>query len=348
MKRKRRSFGLRIGLSVAAVWLLSGCDKIEPGAFTAVEKATFTPAQTAIATLRETDQWYEAVGTIRPRVESNISAQVTAQILSVDVTPGTRVRKNQILVTLDSRQYASRLDAAKQSAIAARAELTRARSDHDRVRKYFASEAATAQEMERAQEALTRARAGLRRSQEQVREAETAFGYTTVRAPQDGEVLQRLVEPGDLALPGKALLVVQTEGALRLETRVREGLIGKIRPGNTLPVVVDSLELRTEARVEEIVPYADPRSRTFLVKAALPDTDALFPGMYGKMLIPVAENRVVLIPSNAVRRVGQLELVDVQVNGQWERRMIQTGRTVDDKVEVLSGLEGDETIGLME
>jgi RND family efflux transporter MFP subunit len=281
-------------------------------------------------------------------VESKISAQVTAQVLTVEVTPGTRVRKNQVLVTLDSRQYASRLDAAKQSAVAARAELTRARADHDRVRKYFASEAATAQEMERAQEALTRAQAGLRRAEEQVREAGTSFGYTTVRAPQDGEVLQRLVEPGDLALPGKALLVVQTEGALRLETRVREGLIGKIGPGRTLPVVVDSLGLRTEARVEEVVPYADPRSRTFLVKAALPEMDALYPGMYGKMLIPVAEKEVVMIPSRAVRRVGQLELVNVQVDGHWQRRMIQTGRTLDDNVEILSGLEGNETIGLNE
>lgn len=304
------------------------------------------PARIVQAARKTVTEWYEAVGTIRPRVESRISAQVTAQVLAVNVTPGTRVQKDQVLITLDSRQFASRLDAAKQTAVAARAELTRAQSEYDRIKKYLAAEAATAQEMERAQESLTRARAGLRRAEEQVREARTALGYTTLRAPQDGEVLQRLVEPGDLALPGKALLVLQTEGALRLESRVREGLIRKVSPGHTLPVVVDALELRTEALVEEIVPYADPRSRTFLVKAALPDTTALFPGMYGKMLIPVTENQVVMIPRRAVRRIGQLELVDVQTGDRWQRRLIQTGQSMDDQVEVLSGLEGHETIGL--
>jgi RND family efflux transporter MFP subunit len=306
------------------------------------------PLQTVQATRQLITEWYEAVGTIRPRVESVISAQITAQILQVKANPGMRIQKDQILMTLDSRQYTSRLDAARQAAVAARAELTRAQSDYDRTRKYFASEAATAQEMERAQEALTRARAGLRQVEEQVREAETALGYTTIRAAQNGEILQRLVEPGDLALPGKALLIVQTEGALRLEARVREGLIGKATPGRTLPVVVEALNLRTKALVEEIVPYADPRSRTFLVKAALPETAELFPGMYGKMLIPVSENQVVMIPRKAVRRVGQLELTTVQEGDRWQRRMIQTGRTLGDQVEVLSGLDGHETIGLNE
>ena len=306
------------------------------------------PLQTVQATLQSITEWYQAVGTIRPRVESVISAQITAQILQVKANPGMRIQKDQILMTLDSRQYTSRLNAARQAAVAARAELTRAQSDFDRTRKYVASEAATAQDLERAQEALTRARAGLRQVEEQVREAETALGYTTIRASQNGEVLRRLVEPGDLALPGKALLIVQTEGALRLEARVREGLIAKVTPGHTLPVVVDALNLRTEALVEEIVPYADPRSRTFLVKAALPETAELFPGMYGKLLIPVSENQVVMIPRKAVRRVGQLELTTVQEGDHWQRRMIQTGRTLGDQVEILSGLDGHETIGLNE
>lgn len=312
------------------------------------DRVSAPPSQTVTATRQTITEWYEAVGTIRPRVESVISAQITAQILQIKASPGMRIQKDQILMTLDSRQYTSRLDAAKQSAVAARAVLTRAQSDYDRTRKYFAAEAATAQEMERAQEALTRARAGLRQVEEQVREAQTALGYTTIRASQNGEVLQRMVEPGDLALPGKALLVVQTEGTLRLEVRVREGLIGKVTPGRSLPVVVDALDLQTEALVEEIVPYADPRSRTFLVKAALPKTAELFPGMYGKMLIPVRENQVVMIPRKAVRRVGQLELAAVQTDGRWQRRMIQTGQMIGDKVEVLSGLDGHETIGLNE
>ena len=83
-------------------------------------------------------------------------------------------------------------------------------------------------------------------------------------------------------------------------------------------------------------------------KSPLPETAELFPGMYGKMLVPVSENQVVMIPRKAVRRVGQLELTTVQEGDRWQRRMIQTGRTLGDQVEVLSGLDGHETIGLNE
>ena len=344
-----------------------------PGRVEAKDTAT-PPDQTVQAEVRQVKEWYEAVGTVRPRTEASIEAQVMAQVMDVKVNPGDPVQKDEVLVVLDSRQFDSRLDQARkglksaeaakkqagQSVAAARAAFSQARADYRRIKTYYESQAATEQQLEAARSGYLQAEAGLKRAREGmagsdaqieqarevVREAEIALGYTTLKAPEAGEVLKKLVEPGDLALPGKPLLILQTSGNLRLEAYVREGLIDRVRVGDKLPMEIRTQDARIEATVEEIIPYADPRTRTFLVKAAVPARPGLYPGMFGKLLIPVREQPVVLVPERAIRSVGQLELVTVKEPDGWRSRFVKTGKTIDDKVVVLSGLSGDETIGL--
>jgi len=350
-------------------------DKIAPGK----ESGDFSvtpPDKTIKAEIKEIVEWYEAVGTIRPRVESRIESQVTAKVKKVFVHPGNKVDKDQILIQLDDRQFQSRLAQARQalkSAIAqkeeaehavhaAEAAYKQALAAYNRTKKYFNSKAATPQEMEkaesaheqakagveRANKAINAATAGVRRAEEVVKESQIALGYTIIKAPQDGEVLKKMIEPGDLALPGKPMIILQTAGALRLEAFVREGLIYKIEIGAKLSVYIKTLNKKVDAIVEEIVPYADPQTRTFLVKTALPVMSGLYPGMYGKLLIPAATHNVVLIPQKAVRYVGQLELLTIKDNGTWKTRYIKTGKRIGNDIEVLSGLFGDEWIGIKE
>jgi HlyD family secretion protein len=362
-----------IALCVMVVWLLSG-EKIAPGLLQDETDNTSLPKETVRASIENITEWYEAVGTVRPRTETRIEARVTAQVTDVKISPGAKVQKGDILLTLDNRQLLSRLDQARQalkSAIAgkkqarqavigARAAHTQAESAFKRTKTYFESQAATSHDLENAESVYLQARAGLtnakeglsgadaqiRQAEEVVKEAEIALGYTTISAPEAGEVLRRLVEPGDMALPGKPLIILQTSGFLRLEAYVREGLIKLVTPGRKLSVHIDTLGKTTDAIVEEIVPYADPQTRTFLVKAAMPHIPGVYPGMYGKLLIPIKEQKVVLVPRSAVRQVGQLELVKVREDDKWKTRFIKTGKVIGDKVEILSGLSGDEIIGL--
>ncbi|MDM8517208.1 efflux RND transporter periplasmic adaptor subunit [Desulfobacterales bacterium HSG16] len=342
--------------------------------FSHAEDKTPVSEKTAKAEMKKIIEWYEAVGTVRPRTESSIEAQVTAQVMNVKVRPGTKVTKGMVLLTLDNRKFLSKLDQARQGlktaiagrkqanqgVIGAKAAFEQSESNFKRTKKYFKSRAATSRDLEQAEsgylqakagvakarEALAGTKAAIRQAEEVIKEAEIALGYTKIKSPEEGEVLRRMVEPGDLALPGKPLIVLRTKGSLRLEAYVREGLIGKVKPHTTLSAVISTLDLKTDAVVEEIVPYADPMTRTFLVKASLPDIDGLFPGMFGKLLIPVQEHDVVMIPENSVSRVGQLELIQVREKNMWKTRFIKTGRIMDGMVEVLSGMSGNETIGI--
>lgn len=256
----------------------------------------------------------------------------------------------------------SQREQARQAVHAAKAALDETESAYNRTKGFFAAKAATEQGLEQAlsgylqaKAALKRAEdgvagtlAGIRMAEEMVVKAQIALGYTEIKAPASGRVLKRLVDPGDLAMPGKPLLLLRTGGGLRLEAHVRESLIQSVAPGAQLRVELVTLQQTVDAVVEELIPYADPRSRTFLAKAALPEIVGLYPGRYGKLKIPLTEIDLVLIPQAAVTEIGQLELVMVKTPDGWKRQYIKTGKMVDDKVEVLFGLFGGETLKLKE
>ncbi len=370
---------LAVSVSVSMAVLLSISMTVTPAA--AQKKADYVPGETVHASLETIVQTSIAVGTVKPKSETRIESQVRAQVEKVHVQAGERVQKGDLLITLDDRQAASRLDGARASLNAAIANkqqallqgVTAAEAVHnetklkyERIRGYYQSQAATKQELETAESAYVQAKAALKRSKEGltvassgirqarqfVAEVKVGAGFSKIAAPSTGEVIRRMVEPGDLALPGKPLIALRIESGFRMEAHVREGLINKVKQGMTLKAEITTLNITCDTRVEEIIPYADPETRTFLVKAALPMLDGLYPGMYGKLLIPETSREVVLLPIKAVIQTGQLELVMVktenawQTEDDWQLRYIKTGKQSGDIVEVLSGLKGDETVGV--
>jgi RND family efflux transporter MFP subunit len=369
--------GGAIGLILLMLYMTGffSSNKISPGKIIGTQKVPFQPTRTAKASIETIKEFYEAVGTVRPETEISIEAQLTGKILEVLVRPGDKVTKDKLLVLLDSRELQARLDQARQGLLSARARAEQARqavmaaeaayaqaeSAFKRTKVYYKSEAATSQDLEQAkstylqakarvqqtQDALIETKSGINQAAKVIEEAKIAMGYTKIVATQDGEVAKRLAEPGDLAWPGKTLLVIQTRGALRLEALVREGLIYRISPGKSLKIVVDALDKVFDGTVEEVVPSADPMTRTFLVKVALPREQGLFPGMFGRLLVPVQDRNVVVVPKEAVRHIGQLDVVMIKTDGIWQSTYVKTGEELEGgTVEILSGLKGDEMLGL--
>ncbi len=220
-----------------------------------------------------------------------------------------------------------------------------AKSELDSARSTFLQAEA---EHLRAVEGLAGAEASELKAKRVVEQAEINMDYTEIKALADGEVSKRSAEPGDLAYPNKTLLYVQTGGTMRLEALVREGLINNVRPGTKLPVVITALDKRTDGTVEEVVPSGDPQTRTFLVKVGLPDLPGLYPGMFGRLLVPMGERKTLVIPKAAVKSVGQLETVEVVTQsdmGNFIRSVyVRTGLSRGDLVEILSGLKIGENV----
>jgi membrane fusion protein (multidrug efflux system) len=126
---------------------------------------------------------------------------------------------------------------------------------------------------------------------------------------------------------------------------VRESLALTLEEGQSLAVEIPALGRRVEARIEEIVPAADPGSRAFRIKAILPGEPGLLPGMYARLQVPAGERDLLLIPEERVARVGQLNVVWVRGPAGPSRRFVRLGESVGDgQVVVSAGLTAGDAL----
>lgn len=305
--------------------LLAACGRHAPP--TVAPALPAVTVQTQAAVLESHAATEEVVGTVRSKQRAMVEAKVSGRVLEYTASPGTRVQRGDLLARLDVQEIQARVDQA-------RAVLDQARRDFDRQKQLITSNATTRQEYEAAEARVKVATAGLT-------EAETMLGYASVTAPFDGVVTRKLADVGDLAMPGKPLLEIESPTALRFEADLPEAILDRVQLGAKLPVRLARI---VEGTVSEISPVADPVSRTFLVKLDLPPIDGLRTGQFGRVSVPVAETRLLLVPRRAVVKRGQMELVFVARDGQAALRLVKTGKTLNDRVEILSGLEAGEAV----
>ena len=321
-----------------------GGAKLAPGSAPASPGMT-APANLAHAQRTTLPVWYEAVGTIKPRAEATVAAEVSGKVLRVDVEVGSRVRRGQPLVAIDASSYRARLGQAENALAEARAAARLAVTNYERTRRLREQDAATTQALEIVESRKDQAEARVELQAQLAKDARVHKRNTRIVSPMDGVVVQRAVDPGDLAAPGTPLLTIHTDTELRLDAHVREGLVGGVTPGQAVEVHIEALDIDLAGKVVAIVPAADPVSRSQIVRVSLPTREGLYPGMYGKLRLRVGDRPAVLIPAAAVRTVGQLHTIMVERDGRWKRRYVTIGVLVGDQHEALSGLSGDETIG---
>jgi multidrug efflux pump subunit AcrA (membrane-fusion protein) len=180
--------------------------------------------------------------------------------------------------------------------------------------------------------------------------AEAFLSHTRILSPIDGIVTAKPADVGQMAAPGTPLLSVEDETHYRLEALVEESRIGRIHLGDPVGVSIDALGQKPIAgQVSEIVPALDPASRSYIIKIDLrsPDSSTLFrSGLFGKVRFNTGTKKVLTVPVQSVLERGQLTFVYVVDPAKIAHmRLIQTGKTYGDRVEVLSGLsEGDQVI----
>ncbi|WP_461784018.1 efflux RND transporter periplasmic adaptor subunit [Prosthecobacter sp.] len=269
----------------------------------------------------------EVVGTVRSKQRAVVEAKVSGRVLEYTATPGALVKAGDLLARLDVQEIQAKVDQA-------RAMLDQAKRDFDRQKQLIASNATTRQEFD-ATEARVKISTGA------VSEAETMMSYAKVTAPFDGVVTRKLADVGDLAMPGKPLLEIEAPTSLRVEADLPEAILDRVKLGEKMAVRLAKV---IEGTVSEISPVADPVSRTFNVKLDLPATEGLRTGQFGRVSVPVAEVKLLLVPQSAVLKRGQMELVFVAQNGKAALRLVKTGKMLEDRVEVLSGLEEGEQV----
>ncbi|HTV83561.1 MAG TPA: efflux RND transporter periplasmic adaptor subunit [Acidobacteriaceae bacterium] len=350
---------MKLALPVSIVLtplLVAGCSHSAPAA----PAPPTAQAQLVHSVAAQTPESISATGTLHARETAVISAQIPAQIRQVLVQPADRVYAGQLLIRLDAAAQHAALNEASQAAAAARLQRMAAQSDASlaaetlaRYRILQEQKSVSPQEFdevekrsEAAQLRLESCEAESREAQAAVAGARTQFGYTALRAPFSGVVTARLADPGTLAAPGIPLLRIDRDGPLQVYTTVDESLIASVQLGMKIPVTVEGADATPLSGVlAQIVPAADPSSRSFLVKLNLPPQKNLRAGMFATVQFPGASRSMILVPQSAVALRGSLDCVyALDVQGIARLRYVTLGNRHGDQVEVLSGVAAGETL----
>jgi RND family efflux transporter MFP subunit len=304
---------------------------------------------TAAVELREVADVYTADAVIESLQQATVSAQIGGTVLRFMVDAGDRVRRGQVLALIDTRDADAQLAATRAGVAQAEASLAQARLNHERsaslVRQGFISQSA----LDRADADLKTAQAALDAARAGSTQAATARGHAELRAPIDGVVSQRLMEPGELAAPGKPVLTLHDPAQLRAVGAIPQFMLSRVQVARGARVQAGEGAFMTAARLV-VLPAADARLLSTVVRADLgrevPAT--VVPGMAAKILLEVGRARRLVLPAQAVIRRSELTAVYVVgADGRPQLRQIRVGELVaDGLIEVLAGLAAGERVAL--
>lgn len=338
------------GLVVVLMLYLDGVfsPKVGPGGGADRRPALPAPSQLVEARLIDIPTSEQAPGTIRPLHEIALASKVREpeKIVEMNVIAGQEVHKGDLLVRLDASTWQNRKEMAEAKLQSAQAARDDAQKTYERTQEVFDKKAATANELDAAKYRAEIAQSESVAAQRALDEAAANLGYTEIRAPLDAVVIDKRADVGDTVAPGQVLVSLYDK--MQLIANVREGLMKDLKTGQDIGVYLEDLGAACTGTISEIVPQADPATRTFQVKVVGPCHQGVRPGMYAKLIVPLGDRKVLVIPPAAVRQVGQLTMVDVAGDNGLERRNLQLGRQIDGKqyAEVLSGLKPGEKVAL--
>jgi len=356
MNRLSRELLIIAFLSPLLAAALAGCSSEPRVSSNTPETVRDVAVSTAART--PTPDFLEAVGTVRAAQTSEIASQLMGNLTEVRVREGDHVQTGQVLATIDEAQPRAALEQATAALSAARKEVTAAESQFvlaettlKRYQQLYDKKSVSPQEYDEVKarhEAAEARRDAARAVQDQaaaaLTQARTSLSFAQIRAPFAGVITEKKADAGTLAAPGMILFTMEDSRRYRLEADVDESAIQFVHTGATVPTLLDALgTAEFPGRVSQIVPAADPASRSFLVKIDLPADPRLRSGLFGRARLLRASRMALQIPSSAVVGRGQLCAVFVVGNNRIAQlRYVALGQIIGENVEVLSGLQEGE------
>ncbi len=325
---------------VLAISFLFGCQSTESER----SEATFEPIQghlVSVERIRE-GKAIEVYGIVQPTRQSFVSGRVVGAVVAVLVEAGDVVSKGQELLKIQPELIEGQVAQAKGALAQAQAAYSLAEKNYQRFRNLHKKQAASDLELDMARMQFEQASGAVEQARGAVSSASSVAEDAVVRAPFAARIVDKLVEVGDLAAPGRPLVRLESLSGRKIWLTVRERDIRLLTKGQTLRVRFDS---RSDLGVVpgvvgEIIPAADPATHTFSVKVSLGGID-LASGSSGRAEIPGELVERLVIPIAALHRRGGLELVVIRDEaGKARTRAVTTGRLLNgERVEVLSGLD---------
>lgn len=293
-------------------------------------------------------------GVVEAVRQTVLAAQVAGAIVELRVKAGDTVKAGQVLARVDARAAEQSATASQAQVEAARAALNVATKDFERQKLLFQKRFISQAALDQAEAIYKAAESQVAAQTAQAGATRTQSDFFILRAPYNGIVAEVSVVLGDMAMPGRPILTLYDPSSLRVTATIPESIVASpaARQGARveLPGATGTQKWITP-RLVTVLPTADPNTHTLQIRLDLPAaTVNVLPGMFARAWLPVQagpgeRDRRVFVPLKAV--VHRAEMTGVYVldaAGKPVLRQIRVGRTVDDAIEVLSGIAAGERV----
>lgn len=335
--------------SVIFISLLSACGGKKHDS----ARATITPITVVAATPGgNMENGISVSGKIEAVQTANISTRIMGTINHIYVTIGDKVRKGQLLVTINNQDIQAKQAQTNAAILEAQANVTNAQKDFERFTNLYNKQSASAKELDNITLQYTAAKARLEAASQMKNEVNAILAYASLTAPFDGVVTQKLADEGNMANPGMPLLTIEQNTALKIGATVSASAINLIKKGNKAFVEIKAIDKKIECPISEISPSAQFTGGQYEISLSIPEAAKkdLYAGMYVNIFIPVTTNEVIkkeadaiLVPTSCLVNKDQLTgLYTISNSKTALLRWVRTGKTIGDKIEILSGLGQNE------
>lgn len=248
-----------------------------------------------------------ATGEIQPVNTVNVGSQVSGTIDELFVDYNTKVKKGDVLLTIEPSVLQASVDEAKASLVSAESQRNYAKNEYERNKTLYADGYIARAEMEQSQTTYEQAEQSVLRARSQYERAETNLGYATIVSPVDGTVISRKVDKGQTVAASfqtpDLFEIAEDLSKMQIETSVSEADIGMITDGQRVTFTVDAYPTQTFEGVVRQIRLSPTTTSNVVVYTVVIDVDnadlRLMPGMTAFVTIVISEKDDVWKAPNA-------------------------------------------------
>ncbi len=321
---------------------LAGC---QPHDQTAAAQIKTVNAQVITLGLTEIPVSDATPGAVISEQQVQVASRLMGYIRDIPVHEGDTVKAGQLLFTIDPTDIKGQVDQARAGVAQAEAALSDAKADFERFSNLYKEESIPKVQYDKVKLQYNIAQSQANAAQAGLNTAESQLRYAEVRSPINGVVTQKLANNGDLAAPGRPILVVENPAKLMVQTSVSNETYSHLQMGGSATVEIAGNAM--PGRIVRLVSAADATSHTHLVKLDVPGIKGYSSGTFARVLFTVGSRQGISVPKAALlKRAGITGVFVVDADGIAHYRMVRAGRERDGIIEIEAGLNPREQVAV--
>jgi len=220
-------------------------------------------------------------GTVISDNEKMITSRFMGFVTSVNVSEGEKVKKNQILYSIDSREIDSGKRQAELSLQMYQNQYSNVLINLERHRRLLKKDMVSKYEVENLELAEKNLQDMISISKARLQEVNNQYRYLNITAPNDGVVIAKNIKVGEMAMPGMPAIVLSDLSNLKISAEISESNLALVQHGKKVTVNIPSLQIVSIGEVTAIIPSSNPMTHTFKIKVSFKNRNkSVYPGMY--------------------------------------------------------------------